>query len=119
MHALAHPMGALFNIHHGMTNAVLMPYVLTFNRAAIETRIARLAAYCGIAPNFDAYMTEILALRADVGVPHTVQELGIDHGQRAKIIEMALVDPTAGGNPVPLDAVSAGILFDAAWAGRL
>ncbi len=119
MHALAHPMGALFNTHHGMTNAVLMPYVLAFNRASIDTRIARLAAYCGMAPDFDAYMTEVLALRSDVGVPHTLKELGIDHGQRAKIIEMAIVDPTAGGNPVPLDAAAVGALFDAAWDGRL
>ena len=119
MHALAHPMGALFNTHHGMTNAVLMPYVLVFNRGAIEARIARLAAYCGMSPDFDAYLAEIIALRADVGVPHTIAELGIDRAQRGKIIEMAIVDPTAGGNPVPLDAAAAGALFDAAWEGHL
>lgn len=119
MHALAHPMGALFNTHHGMTNAVLMPYVLAFNRGAIETRIARLAAYCGMTPSFDAYMAEILALRSDVGVPHTIAEIGIDRAQRTKIIEMAIVDPTAGGNPIPLDAAAAGALFDAAWEGTL
>ena len=119
MHALAHPMGALFNTHHGMTNAVLMPYVLVFNRTAIETRIARLAAYCGMTPSFDAYLAEILALRSDVGVPHTIAEIGIDRAQRDKIVEMALVDPTAGGNPIPLDAAAAGALFDAAWDGRL
>ncbi len=119
MHALAHPMGALFNTHHGMTNAVLMPYVLAFNRAAIEARIERLAAYCGMSPGFDAYVAEILALRADIGVPHTLLELGIDRDYRTKIIEMAIVDPTAGGNPVLLDAAAAGALFDAAWNGRL
>lgn len=119
MHALAHPMGALFNTHHGMTNAVLMPYVLVFNRSAIEARIARLAAYCGITPSFDGYLAEILALRADVGVPHTIAEIGIARAQRETIIAMARVDPTAGGNPIPLDAAAVGALFDAAWEGLL
>ncbi len=119
MHALAHPMGALFNTHHGMTNAVLMPYVLVFNRSAIEARIARLAAYCGITPSFDGYLAEILALRADVGVPHTIAEIGIARAQRETIIAMACVDPTAGGNPIPLDAAAVGALFDAAWEGLL
>ena len=119
MHALAHPIGALCDTHHGMTNAVLMPYVLAFNRPAIAARIARLAAYCGVAPTFEAYLAEIIALRHDIGVPHTLAALGIDPALRPRIIEMAIVDPTAAGNPITLDPATAAALFDAAFHGRL
>ena len=62
IHALSHPVGALYDAHHGLTNAVVMPYVLEFNRAAIEARIAALSAYCGMAPDFDAFQQWILSL---------------------------------------------------------
>ena len=119
MHALAHPMGALLNTHHGMTNAVFMPYVLAFNRPAIETRIARLAAYCGMAPSFDAYLDAVLALRRDVGVPHTLKEFGVDLAQIELMSDMAIVDPTAGGNPVPLTREIAMALYRKAYDGTL
>ncbi len=63
IHSLSHPIGALYDSHHGMTNAVFMPYVLSFNRAAIEDRIARLAAYCGIEGGFDGFFAAIMKLR--------------------------------------------------------
>lgn len=119
MHALAHPMGALLNTHHGMTNAVFMPYVLAFNRPAIEARIARLAAYCGMAPRFDAYLDAVLALRRDVGVPHTLKDFGVDLAQIELMADMAIVDPTAGGNPVPLTRDIAMSLYRKAYAGTL
>ena len=119
MHALSHPIGALHNTHHGMTNAVFMPYVLAFNREAIEDRIARLAAYCGIQGGFDGYLAAILDLRRAIGVPHTLPELGIDRSKADLIVEMAIVDPTAGGNPLKLTAEAARALFDAAFDGVL
>jgi alcohol dehydrogenase class IV len=119
MHALSHPIGARQNTHHGMTNAVFMPYVLAFNRPAIEARIARLAAYCGLAPSFDAYLAEILKLRADVGVPHTLKEFGVSLTDLDTLAEMAIVDPTAGGNPVPLTKEAAIDLYHRANEGRV
>jgi alcohol dehydrogenase class IV len=118
MHALAHPIGALFDTHHGMTNATLMPYVLSFNRSVIEERIARLAAYLGLpGQDFDAFMKFVLELRRDIGVPHTLRELGVDSAKASLIAKMAVVDPSAGGNPLPLDVGSTRAIFDAAWSG--
>lgn len=119
IHSLSHPVGALYDTHHGMTNAVFMPYVLAANRPAIEDRIARLAAYLGLAPSFDAFQAWVLELRAEIGVPNTVAELGVDDGRIGTIAEMAVVDPTAGGNPVPLTKELARSIFEAAFNGRL
>ena len=117
MHSLSHPIGSLHGAHHGMTNAVFMPYVLAFNRPLIETRIERLAAYLGLAPRFDAFLEWVLALRADVGVPHTLVALGVPLDKADLIAEMAVVDPTAGSNPVKLTKDAARRLFDDAAAG--
>ncbi len=119
IHALSHPVGALYNTHHGLTNAVFMPYVLVFNRAAIEEKIVRLAAYIGLSPSFDAFLDWVLALRRAIGVPHTLAGLKVDGRDAERIARMAPEDPTAGGNPVPLDAAAARSIFDAALAGVL
>ncbi len=117
IHSLSHPVGALYDTHHGMTNAVFMPYVLVFNRAAIEAKIARLAAYLGIGGGFDGFLKAVLKLRSDIGVPHTLAGLGVDAARRDEIAEMAIVDPTAGGNPVKLTKDGALRIFDMAIAG--
>ncbi|MBN8959317.1 MAG: iron-containing alcohol dehydrogenase [Rhizobiales bacterium] len=119
IHALSHPVGALYNTHHGLTNAVFMPYVLAFNRAAIEEKIVRLAAYIGLKPSFDAFLDWVLALRKETGVPHTLAGLKVDGKQADLIAKMAPDDPTAGGNPVKLDAAAARKIFDAALEGKL
>lgn len=120
MHALAHPIGALYDTHHGMTNAVLMPYVLKFNRSVIEERITRLAAYLGLAnPGFDSFLELVMRLRSDTGVPHSLAELGVDDRQTALIAQMAVVDPSAGGNPQPLSEADCAALFTAALKGQL
>lgn len=106
IHSLSHPIGALYDTHHGMTNAVFMPYVLAFNRAAIEERIVRLAAYCGIEGGFDGFAAAIIKLRQDLNVPHAlpglIKDLNMDQARKELIADMAIVDPTAGGNPVEL-----------------
>jgi alcohol dehydrogenase class IV len=105
IHALSHPVGALYDTHHGMTNGVFLPYVLAFNRPAIEERIARLAAYLSLpSPTFDAFMNWILEIRRDTGTPHTLQELGVDEDRLEEMSRMAEVDPPAAGNPVPVKA---------------
>ena len=119
IHALSHPIGALYDTHHGATNAVFMPYVLAFNRPAIEGRIARLAAYLGLAPSFDAFLTWVLELRAEIGIPHTLAGLGVDDKKFDLMSRMAPNDPTAGGNPVPLDEKVCRRLYQDALAGRL
>ena len=119
IHALSHPVGALYDTHHGMTNAVFMPYVLAVNRDAIEARIARLAAYCGLSPSFDAFLHAITALRSKLNVPNTLKEFKVDATQRDRIGDMAIVDPTAGGNPIELTKARALEIFDRAMDGRL
>ena len=107
MHSLSHPIGSLYGTHHGMTNAVFMPYVLRFNRPAIEARIGRLAGYLGLPSNFDAFYDWSMALRAEIGVPNTLAELGVGQVDRKLVVAMAIVDPTAGSNPVELTAAAA------------
>jgi alcohol dehydrogenase class IV len=119
IHALSHPVGALHDTHHGMTNAVFMPYVLVFNRRIIEDKIARLASYLGLRSSFDAFLEFILDLRRRVGVPHTLREFGVDTSQVGRIAAMAPQDPTAGGNPVPLDERGARAIFMNALDGKL
>ncbi len=118
MHALAHPIGALFDSHHGMTNATLMPYVLAFNQSAIEQRIARLSAYMGLPDaSFEGFLQFVLRLRALVGVPHTLGELGVDATRSDEIAEMAVQDPSAGGNPIRFDLSAAKQILAKAFAG--
>ncbi len=117
IHSLSHPVGALYNTHHGMTNAVFMPYVLVFNRSAIEARIARLAAYLGIDGGFDGFLAAVIDLRQQIGAPDTLADFGIDGLRAETIAEMAIVDPTAGGNPVPLTLDAARKIFQATLEG--
>jgi alcohol dehydrogenase class IV len=117
IHALSHPVGALYNTHHGTTNGVFMPYVLVFNRPAIEAKIARLAGYLEIGGGFDGFLKAVLDLRKRTGVPHDLRALGVDDGRAETIVEMSLVDPTAGGNPVPLTKEASRKLFAAALSG--
>jgi alcohol dehydrogenase len=117
IHALSHPVGALYNTHLGTTNGVFMPYVLAFNRPAIEDKIERLAGFLEIDGGFDGVLAAVLDLRQRTGIPHSLSALGVDDSKAALIVEMSLVDPTAGGNPVPLTQAGSQKLFDAALAG--
>jgi alcohol dehydrogenase class IV len=119
IHALSHPVGALYNTHHGTTNGVFMPYVLVFNRKAIEAKINRLAGFLGIAGGFDGFLNAVLGLRKKTSVPHDLGGLGVDGSRVETIVEMSLEDPTAGGNPVPLTKEGSRKLFDAALKGDL
>ncbi|KAB2684650.1 MULTISPECIES: iron-containing alcohol dehydrogenase [Brucella/Ochrobactrum group] len=123
IHSLSHPIGALYDTHHGMTNAVFMPYVLLQNRAAIEKRIERLADYLGIDGGFDGFLTAIMNLRSELGVPHTLPEfikgLEMDGARKDLIADMAIVDPTAGGNPIELTKERALKLLNAALEGKV
>jgi alcohol dehydrogenase class IV len=119
IHALSHPVGALYDTHHGLTNAVFAPYVLAFNRKAIEDKIKRLAAYIGLRPNFRAFMDFVLELREQAGIPHTLEGLKVGDDRVDLIVKMAPEDPTAGGNPVKLDRRAARTIFMRALQGRV
>jgi alcohol dehydrogenase class IV len=120
MHALSHPVGALCGTHHGLTNAVLMPYVLAFNAAALEERLTRLAAYLGLAdPSPKAVVEWVLDLRRGLAIPHSLAELGVREDQIDRLSAMAEEDPSAGGNPLPFDAAGARGVLEAAISGRI
>jgi alcohol dehydrogenase len=119
IHALSHPVGALYHTHHGTTNGVFMPYVLVFNRPAIEAKIERLAGFLEIDGGFDGFLAAVLDLRKKTGVPNDLKGLGVDGSKTGTIVEMSLVDPTAGGNPVPLTKEGSRKLFEAALKGDL
>ena len=103
MHALSHAIGALVGAQHGLTNAVLMPYVLQFNRPAIETPVAALAGYMGLEPSFDSYFAEVTRLSERVGIPRHITGIGVRRQDFERLAVMALPDFNAGCNPRKLD----------------
>ncbi len=123
IHSLSHPIGALYDTHHGMTNGVFMPYVLAFNRPAVEERMTRAAAYLGIKGGFDGFMKAILKLRKELNVPHALPDLikGLDMDTKRKLLiaEMAVADPSTGGNPVKLTKKAAQELLERSIAGTV
>ncbi|MFQ3789093.1 iron-containing alcohol dehydrogenase [Halomonas sp. A29] len=120
MHALAHPLGALFDAHHGTLNAVLMPYVLRANERAIGEPMVRLGRYLNLdQPGTTAVIDWVLGLRERLGIPHTLAEVGIDARQADKVGRMAVADPSSGTNPVAFDADEYRGIFVAAVEGRL
>ena len=103
MHSLSHPCSANLNTHHGLTNAVVMPYVLAFNRPVLEDRMVRLAAWLGLADrSFDGVLAWVLELRRELGIPHTLADLGVREAHAAEFAPQAFADPSTGGNPRPL-----------------
>ena len=113
IHSLSHPIGAVYNTHHGTTNAVVMPMVLDFNRHAIEDRIEKAAAYLGIAGGFDGFRAHIVALNASLGIPLNLTAMGVDPSRLDELTEMALEDPSCGGNPITMTRENTRALFDA------
>ncbi len=119
IHALSHPVGALYGTHHGLTNAVFMPYVLDFNREALWDKFDRLAGWLGLDGGFSGVLDFVLRLRRDLGIPHTLDRIGVDESRFAEMAAMAVVDPTAGGNPRSLTEADALDLYQRAMDGRL
>jgi len=113
IHSLSHPIGAVYGTHHGTTNAVVMPMVLDFNRAAIEDRITRAAAYLGIDGGFDGFRARIMELRALLAIPENLTAMGVDPARLDELTEMALEDPSCGGNPVEMTRENTRALFAA------
>ena len=120
VHAIAHPVGAFFNTHHGLTNAVILPYVLVHNRPAIGSQLAVIARVLDLKGEpFDAVFDWVLAFRQRLKIPHTLAEIGVDLRNPEVIGNEASLDPSAGGNPLPTDAAGYARLFRSAVKGDL
>lgn len=120
MHALAHPLGALYDAHHGTLNAILMPYVLVANRSAIEDRITDLTRMLGFEQlGFTPFLDWVLEMRENLGMPHTLSEVDIDGSQAKLVGDMAATDPTAATNPIAFDAAKYSEIFKLSVTGAL
>jgi len=102
IHALSHPIGAIYHTHHGTTNAVCMPAVLQFNKPAISGIIGDAANYLGISGGFDGFCAYVDDLNASLGIPRTLAGLGVENPDIGRIVEGALSDPSTGGNPIEM-----------------
>ncbi len=120
MHSLSHPCSANLNTHHGLTNAVVMPYVLSWNRPVLGAKLQRLAAYLNLKEHsFSAVLDWILALRKTIGVPDTLAELGVQPEHANQFAPQAFDDLSTGGNPVPLTVADFAQLYSNCIEGRL
>ncbi|MGH1415059.1 MAG: iron-containing alcohol dehydrogenase [Pelagimonas sp.] len=113
IHAMSHPIGAVFNTHHGTTNAVCMPAVLDLNEALIRDRFDQAAGYLGIAGGYDGFRAFVQEFNDSFAIPRTLTELGVTGDRMDDLVAMALEDPSCGGNPVKLTAVNLRALFEA------
>ena len=120
IHSLSHPINSQFNVHHGLSNAIFMPYVLTFNKSLIEKRIVTICDYLNLDKNFDSFLNWILDLRKDLNIPHklsdVVDESNIDID---KLSQMALDDPSTATNPKKMTIDDMKNLYEYSFSGKL
>ena len=104
IHSLSHPVNSLFNVHHGLSNGIFMPYVLTFNRPTIEKKIAKLSEYLDLKEaSFNSFVDWVVELKEQIKIPHTISESAkINDQDIEKMSPMALDDPCTPGNPKKL-----------------
>ncbi|ETW11658.1 iron-containing alcohol dehydrogenase [Roseivivax marinus] len=112
IHALSHPVGAVFNTHHGTTNAVCMPAVLDLNEPKIRERFDRAAPYLGIEGGYDGFRAFVQEFNDGFGIPRQLRDLGVTADRVDDMVAMALEDPSCGGNPVTLDADNVRALYE-------
>jgi len=120
IHSLSHPINAQFNVHHGLSNAIFMPYVLTFNKKLIEKRIISICDYLNLDKNFDIFLNWILDLRKELGIPHKLSEVvETNKINIEKLSKMALEDPSTATNPKKLTIDDMKILYEHSISGKL
>lgn len=112
IHALSHPVGAIFNTHHGTTNAVCMPAVLEFNAGEIADRFDRAAGYLGIEGGFKGFQGFVQDFNDSFEIPRKLSEMGVSADQMDALVEGAIKDPSCGGNPVELTRENLRQLFE-------
>ena len=120
IHSLSHPVNAQFNVHHGLSNAIFMPYVLTFNRKEISERIISICDYLGLEKSFDSFIQWIMDLRKEFNIPHKLSDV-VDEEKidLDKLSEMAFNDPSTGGNPKKLTKEDMKIMYQHSISGEL
>ena len=121
IHSLSHPVNALNNVHHGLSNAIFMPYVLTFNKEVIEHKIIKICDYLELKDNsFEGFINWVLDLRKNLNIPHKLSEV-IDEKdlQLDRLSKMALEDPSTGGNPKKLTEADMKIMYKHSMSGTL
>ena len=117
MHALAHPLGAYHNAHHGLLNAILMPFVLQANRSVIEAPLASLARHLEVGSTYEDFLAWVLALRDEVGIPHRLTEAISETVDVPAIARAAILDPSAATNPIQFKAMDYERVLRAAMSG--
>ncbi len=120
IHSLSHPLNAKFNIHHGLSNAIFMPYVLTFNREAIEERIMSICDFLNLSKSFNSFLEWILDLRKELEIPHKLSDvIDINKLDLDELSEMALNDPSTASNPKTLTISDMKIIYKNSISGEL
>ena len=120
IHSLSHPINAQFNVHHGLSNAIFMPYVLTFNKDVIVEKIVSICNYLNIEKGFDGFINWVIELRKDLNIPHKLSEV-LDEKKLDldKLSQMAFDDPSTGGNPKKLSKSDMKIMYEHSLSGKL
>lgn len=113
IHALSHPVGALYNTHHGTTNAVVMQKVLEFNRSAVQKRLGRAAEYLGISGGFEGFHARVGELNRLFSIPENLTQLGVVNPDIELLTRSALADPSTGGNPIVMNEINTRALIEA------
>jgi len=120
IHSLSHPVNAQFNVHHGLSNAIFMPYVLSFNRSLIEKKIVSICDYLYLDKSFESFLNWILDLRKELKIPHKLSEVIETSKIDLKILsQMALDDPSTATNPKKLTIDDMKILYEHSISGEL
>lgn len=119
IHSLSHPINAVNDVHHGLSNAIFMPYVIKFNRLQIEERITFLGKYIDLEDQtFDGFLQWILDLRRQLSIPHTLKDLNLEF-DFDRLSEMALIDPSTSTNPIELSKDDMKTLYINSYEGNL
>jgi len=120
IHSLSHPVNAQFNVHHGLSNAIFMPYVLTFNKKEISERIISICDYLDLKKSFDSFMKWIMDLREELNIPHKLSNI-VDENKidLDKLSQMAFEDPSTGGNPKKLTKDDMKSMYQHSISGKL
>ena len=120
IHSLSHPLNAQFNLHHGLSNAIFMPYVLTFNKENIEERIISICDYLNLSKSFDAFLEWILELRKELNIPHKLSDLiEAKKMNLDDLSKMALDDPSTSSNPKKLTINDMKAMYEHSISGDL
>ena len=120
IHSLSHPVNAKFNLHHGLSNAIFMPYVLTYNKKFIEKRIVSICDFLGLKKDFKSFLDWILELRKELNIPHALSEvISEDKFDLEMLSKMALEDPSTATNPRLLNLEDMKKLYDQSMKGNL